>query len=350
MKYRIIIKDGAGVPLGEFKIFRKLTMNKRLNNYGTASFEIPADDPKANSLIALRVYTVHIYRIDDDASELLLWAGEQAIRDGNLNDKGNNWCKITCFDWFEQLFSRYTSAEVTYSSTDAGEIAWSLIDTTQGESDGDFGITEGVIEATQSRDRTYNNQNIGEAIINLANVINGFDFEINTSRVFNVSENIGVDRTNLVLEYGRNIQSIDITEDFSFPVNRAIILGDSGDYQVPLRVERDDAVSQGIYKLREGLLNEMNVSETDTLQEKGDALLRKRGEALFRTSMTLIPSSSPTIADFALGDVITLKVINGVYNIEEFFRIYEWTVVFTENDTEELDLVLGNFNNLPGVS
>lgn len=350
MKYRIIVKDGDGDQIGEFKVFRNLTISKRLNNYGTCSFEIPADDPKASDLVALRVFTIDVYRIAEDDSQLLLWAGEQAIREGNLDSAGNNWCKITCFDWFEQLFSRYTADVVTYTGVDAGQIAWDLIDTTQGEPDGDFGITEGTIEATQNRDRTYNNGNIGELIINLANVINGFDFEINTSKVFNVSSIIGVDRTNLVLEYGRNIQSIQITEDFSSPVNRAIVLGDSGDFQVPLRVERDDASSQAIYKLREGILTELDVTQVSTLEDKGDALLRKRGVALFRTSMKLIPSSSPTIADFALGDVITLKVVNGVYNIIEFFRIYEWSVTFTTNDTEELDLVLGNFITMPGVS
>lgn len=336
MQYRIIVKDGDGDLLGEIKNYRNLKLSKRLNNYGTCSFEIPANDPKATELIALRIYTVHVYR-----DELLLWAGEQAIREGSLDEHNNNWCTITCFDWFEQLFSRYTAAEVIFSATDAGQIAWSLINTTQVASD--FGITEGTIEATQNRDRTYNNQNIGDAIINLSNVINGFDFEINTSKVFNVSANIGVDRTNLVLDYGRNIQSIRITEDFSSPANRAIELGDSGDFSTPLRVERDDLTSQGLYKLREAVENEMEISESTTLEDKGDALLRKKGMPLFKTSMKLIPSSSPTIADFALGDIVSLRVVYGVYNILSQFRIYEWSLSIPTNNTENLDLVLGNF-------
>lgn len=341
--YRIIVKNGDGDLIGEFKTFRNLTFGRRLNNYGTCSFEIPVEDPKAINLVALRIYTIDVYR---DA--LLIWAGEQAIRDGNLDSAGNNWCTITCFDWFEQLFSRYTDAEEVYAGVDAGAIAWDLIDTTQTESD--LGITEGTIEATQNRDRTYNNQNIGEAIINLANVINGFDFNINTSKVFTVESNIGVDRRNLVLEYGRNIQSIRITEDSSSLTNRAIVLGDSGDFSDPLRVERDDAPSQAIYKLREGLLTELDVNQVATLEDKGDALLRKRGEPLLKTSMNLIPSSNPTIADFSIGDVITLKVVSGVYDIQSAFRVFEWTVSVGTNDTETLDLVLGDFVLLPGVS
>lgn len=340
--YRIIVQDGS-TPLGEFKNFRNLSFSRRLNNYGTCSFEIPIKDQKASDLVALRNYTVYIYRND-----FLIWAGEQATREGYLDEVGNNWATITCFDWFEQLFSRYTAQFLRYEGVDAGQIAWDLIDTTQGL--GTFGITEGTVQATQNRDRSYENDNIGEIIINLANVINGFDFEINTSRVFNVFTHIGVDRTNLVLEYGRNIQSIRITEDFTNPVNQAIVLGSSGDFQAPIRVEQDDAASQAIYGLRQGLLTEMDTSEQTTLEEKGDSLNRKKSTPLFKTSMVLVPSSNPTIAQFALGDTLTLKVDNGIYNILGTYRVYEWKITVPTIDIEVLDLVLGNFITLPAVS
>lgn len=336
MQYRIVVHDGNDVPLGEFTTYRNLTLGKRLNNYGRCSFEIPASDVKASDLVALRVYQVYIYR-----DGVLFWGGEQAIRDGNLDDKGNNWCTITCFTWFEQLMSRYTAALVNYVGIDAAQIAWDLIDTTQGASD--FGITEGTLEATQNRDRTYSNDKIGELIINLSNVINGFDFEITDSKIFNASAMIGVDRTNLVLEYGRNMQSCQINEDASSLTNRAIVIGNSGDFSSPIRVDRDDAGSQTTYKLREGLTNEMDVSEQQTLEDKGDALLRKKGLPLFKISFRQIPSSFPTIADFALGDLITVKVKSGIYDINRTFRVYEWNVRVTKLDTEEVDLVLGDF-------
>ena len=82
--------------------------------------------------------------------------------------------------------NRYTDAVVEYASTDAGEIAWDLIDNSQNQTNGDLGITKGIIETTQNRDRTYYNQNIMEAIVNLSNVIGGFDFEFTHNKVFNV--------------------------------------------------------------------------------------------------------------------------------------------------------------------
>lgn len=337
--YRLVVKDGSGNNLGEFERYKNLRFTKRLNNYGECSFSVPVNDPKIASLIALRIYTVHIYR-----DELLLWAGEQAVRQGALDDKGGNWATITCYDWFEQWFSRYTAEEVTFTGIDAGQIAWDMIDTAQGEANGDFGITEGTIEATQNRDRTYYNQNIGEAIVNLSNIINGFDFEINTSKVFNVASVIGVDRSDEIrLEYGINVRSIRITEDFSKPVNRGIVIGDSGVLAEPLRVERDNVTSQGIYKIREDLSNEMSVSETETLEEKGDAMLRKFQEPLIKISMEIVRSTTPTIADFAIGDIIKLIIKTGIYDMNENFRIYEWGVSWDQNDTETLSLTLGNF-------
>lgn len=342
MQYRIKVTDSDGSLLGEFDRFRNLKFGKRLNNYGTASFEIPVLDPKAESLTALRIYGVEIYR-----DGTLIWAGEQAIRMGRLDSKGDNWVTIYCYTWFEQLFSRYTGETRIFTAIDASEIAWTLIDETQVESD--LGIMLGSTEVTQDRDREYHNHNIGEQIIKLSAVINGFDFEINDSKVFNTYAMMGVDRSDLILEYGHNIISMSINEDFSKAVNRAIILGDSGVPGESLRVERDDTASQVQYKLREGLSNEMTVSELATLEEKGDAVLRKYGIPLLKTSMNLVRSSTPTIADFNLGDIITLKVNNGIYAIEEQFRVYEWSVDYNEDDTEQLDLVLGNFI-IPSIS
>lgn len=335
--YQLIVKNRAGNVIGEFESFRKLSFGKKVNDYGSCSFEVPIKNPKIASLISLRQYSVWVYRLGE-----LIWSGEQAVRSARLNENSNNWATIYCYGWFELLEHRYLSSQKTYDQIEAGEIAWDLIDTLQADSD--MGILKGDIAETMLRDRTYDDtQNVYEAIVNLTNVINGFDFEINDNKVFNVYEEIGVDRTDLILEYGYNIKTVDITEDFKNPVNRAIVLGDSGDIEDPLRITRNNTDLQALYGVREGLLNEMMVTEISTLQEKGDALIRKRGNELFRVTLDLIKSSFPTIGDFALGDTITLKIQNGIYNIERPFRIYEWSINYEDTGVEILDLVLGDF-------
>jgi len=344
ISYRLIVKDADGNNIGEFEKFRSLKFGKRLNNYGSCQFEVPVDDPKVADLISLRRYTVHIYRDNGVTTPLLIWAGEQASRQGNLDDKGGNWVILYCYDWLEQLNSRFTDESVTFTNTDAGAIAWGLINTTQTGSNASFGITEGTITATQNRDRTYTNKNVLEAIIELSNVINGFDFEINNSKVFNVYESIGVDRSaDIVLEYGINITTMRIMEDFSKIVNRAIILGDSGVALEPSRVDTDDASAQTLYKIREAISNELTTSETGTLEDKGEALIRKYSAPLYKITMGIVRGKTPTIGDFAIGDIITIKVQNGLYNINQKFRIFEWTLSYSDDNTETLDLVLGDF-------
>jgi len=336
--------DQNNIFLGELQNFRNLKFGKRLNNYGSLSFEIPANDPKASSLVGLRKYGVWVYRVEDDVSTLV-WSGEQAMREGNLDNEGNNWVRIYCYDWLELLNHRFTGVLKEFDGIDAGQIAWTLIEETQADSYGDLFITEGEIEATMDRDRKYYNQNIMEAIINLSDVLSGFDFEITDDMVFNVKTLIGEDKSDsILLEYGFNINRARIIEDFIQPANRAIVLGEAVDEDDIQRVERNDTDLQAINKLRESVISEMDVSDVYSLQEKGDSLLRKYGTALLKLDIDLLKSSTPNITDFSLGDVIKIKIENGVYDIDEEYRIYEWEVEYDDNNVEKLSLVLGKFS------
>lgn len=343
VSYKIEVRDNNGDVLGRFTTYRNLEFNKRLNNYGSCSFDILANDTKASSLVALRRYQVFIYRVEN-GEETLVWAGEQAMREGKLNTQKTNWVTIHCYDWLEQLNHRYTADEVTFTAEDAGQIAWSLIDTTQSDTDGDMGITEGTIEVTVDRDRTYFNQNIMEAIINLANVISGFDFEINDQKIFNVYGVKGEDKSDsIILKYGKNLTDCHIIDDFTQPGNRAIVLGEATGEDNLQRIERNDTDSQGNYGLREKLISEMDVSEIETLEDKGDAVLRKYATSLIQVDVDILKSSI-SVADFSLGDLISLKIQYGIYNIDETYRVFESIVKYDTDNTETLTLVLGTLN------
>lgn len=336
--YTIQIRDGNDNPIGEFDDFMELKFGKRLNNYGSCNFTVPISEMKLDSLVALRTFSIWIYR-----EGILIWSGEMAMRDGNLDNQGGGDVTIYGFDWLELFRKRFTASEVTYSGVDAGELAWELIDTSQSQPNGDFGITLGTIEPTVNRDRTYNNQNIYEAIVNLSNLISGFDFQITNSKIFNVESTIGVDRTDsVVLEYGHNIIKCRVTEDYTDPTNRAIVLGQAEAFDELQRVERDDAVSQGIIKLRESVLSEMDISEIETFEEKGDALLRKNASPLMKLDIDIL-QNTPSIADFGLGDTIRLKIIRAPYNIDESYRVFGWDITYDSNNNEKLSLVLGKF-------
>src|SRR5690606_12070025 len=106
VEYRILVRDENDEFIGEFETFQSLKWSKRLNNFGQAEFRILADDPKAQSLVSLRRYSVWIYRYKNGV-EKLVWSGEQAMRGATLREDRNNWVTIHCSDWLEKLRHRY---------------------------------------------------------------------------------------------------------------------------------------------------------------------------------------------------------------------------------------------------
>jgi len=343
--YRIIVKDQNGVIIGEVDAFKSVKFSKRLNDYGEADFDMKVTDEKALSFVDLRKNTIEIYR-ENNLTNTLVWAGEQALCRSKLTESGNNWATVHSFTWFEQLYHRYTPAYVAYgavgSEVDQGAIVEDMIDVTN--ADDATKITIGTIVATFDRIRQYYSQNIAEAIINLANVIDGFDFEVTDAGAINIDSVIGNDKTDsVVFRYGHNIKNVDIVEDFTNPVNRAIVLGEAVGETTLQRVERDDATLQTAYGLREGRLQEMDVSGLSTLEDKGDAAIRKYGDVLLKVEFDLIRNISPSIDTFTVGDAIRLIVQNGMYNIDEQYRVYEWEVTFDADSTEKLKLTLGKF-------
>ena len=332
--------DKSNIFLGEIFNFKNLKFGKRLNNYGQCSFDILVDDTVAGALISLREYTVWIYKVTSSGS-VLVWSGEQVRRTGKLQPDEADWCTIYCYDWLYLLKDRYTASVVSYDGIDAGMIAWNLINTSQLKTNGNFGITQGTIAPTQDRDRKYYNQNIMEAIVNLSDVIGGFDFEITNDRVFNVYTIKGDDLTDsVILEYTRNLQNVDIDEDFTNPVNNAIVLGEVYGGTELSRVDRADSALQVDFKLREKVLTADDVIDLDTLNSKGDALLAKFKVPLIKVNFELIKSSL-SITSFNLGDLIRLIIKKGIYNYDDDFRIFEWEVSIDEVNTEKITLILG---------
>ena len=342
IEYRILVKDHNNIAIGEFPVFRNLKFSKRLNNYGECSFEVPVSDPAIRSLVALRRFSVEIYRrVNQSYLGTLVWAGEQVVRNGVLTSDGNDWAEIICYDWFEQLLHRRTPAFIRYDQIDAGMIAWSLIDHTQNDSSGhgDMGITMGNIQSTMNRDREYEDYKVGEAISNLSNVISGFDFEITNDKKFNVYSVKGQDKTETVIfDLSRNLTGANIKEDFVNIVNRAIVKGQSIDDDV-VRVTRQNLDFQATNGLREGVYSADNVVDPQTLSDIGDSALRKYQLPLISIDIAPAPNA-PTIVDFSVGDLIWITIQKGIYNINKDYRVFEYTVSFDKNNVETIGLTL----------
>jgi hypothetical protein len=314
----------------------------QLNRAGKASFSLPLTTERLERFpLYIGVTRLLIYR-----ASKLIWAGViWEITEDAQDDEGT--VNVQCTEIFHILSEkRYTSN--SYTSTDAGQIAWGLINTTQGLSGGNLGITQGTIEATQNRDRAYLDEKIGEKIIQLTEVINGFDFLItpsiknNTLGVFNVSAKIGATLTSFRLEYGEglknNIQSWSRKRTLSDMFNSVIVEGEGlGDARLT-STETDTALITAI-GLLEGRIQEKSVNQQTTLDTRADEFIRVRKTEQPLYDIT-VNNAYDDFGKYDVGDIVPVRIKYGYIDINTTMRIYGIDVRISDAGEEVIKLTI----------
>jgi hypothetical protein len=340
-EYKYILWD---YRTGQKEIFPEV-MNRQysyqLNRAGSASFTLPITAERLQRFdIFLGVTRLLIYR-----ENALIWAGVVWEVNENTSDEGD--VTIQCKELFHILSEkRYTSN--TYTATDAGQIAWGLINTTQGLTGGNLGLTQGTIQATQNRDRTYYDELIGEKIIQLTEVINGFDFlitpsiKINTLGVFNVYVKKGSTITDFRLEYGEglknNIQSWSRKRTLSDIFNSLIVEGEGlGDAK--LKSTETDTSSINAIGLLEGRKQEKSVSQQATLNQKADEYIRvhKTEQPIYDITLN---NAFNDFGKYDVGDIVPIRIKYGYVNINTSMRIYGIDVRVSDAGEESIKLTI----------
>ncbi len=250
---------------------------------------------------------------------------------------------IRAVGWFELLGNRHTREQKIFTQEDAGDIAWELINDTQSLEDGDLGITQGTIQVSKDRDRTYDTyKNVKDLITKLSQVIDGFDFEITWDKVFNVYfPKIGTTLTNIKLTYPGNIKEIAYNRDGSNMANVVTALGSSSSATEPSARTAQDLTLKGVFGIYERITDYSSVVIEETLQEHADGDLRESKNLLLIPEIILDGNLGPDINDLSIGDnigVVTkeegLVPLNDNYIIEGM----DWSV--DTNNDEGLRLAL----------
>lgn len=322
-QYRIVVKNKAGVQIGQFSNFFNLTFNDSENNYGTATFDIPSDSDDAIKLISLRIYEIDIYR-----DSVIVWSGEQANAEVTFVADSPNFIKITCYTYIEMLNARVTPEFVYYAATDQAEILKDLVDVSQAQTDGNLGFTFAPITPTKDRDREYKLDNIMEAFINMSNVIDGIDFWVTSGKVIHFDSERGSDKSNQFLfVWPDNISSLTISDNFSSPANKGYAVG-SSDGINPTIESYTDTSARGIYKLREQVVSAIDVSETATLTDKAQKLVDKNKRQVRTIRLAQIPNTKPYLTQLQIGDRSKVIFKRGRYNIATTYRVqgYECSI------------------------
>lgn len=337
---------------------RSRSITFRLTEPGEASFDIDGRSPQALNIDEL-TKDLHCTR---DGQELFRG------RIGSVQDElgaNEHRTSVTALDYREVLNRRllFSDSTLTYEQLDQAEIAWRLILQTESRDGTIWHITPGEGSSTDEgnayggstgrvRDRTYEaGKSIGEAIQQLSEVIDGFDWDITPRNERDMTLDIfyprrGEDR-GVVLEYGGSlVNSVRREVDPSEYANAIRIKGrDQDDGSDPTPVELTVVDENGDFDQRpEGRWDKEYT--TDIVLQ---STLEDRAQWQLDQAQALIPSYTVTLTEGAwggpshiwLGDMVQLVVFSGRLQVDFSYRVHEISIDIDESGAEHVELTLG---------
>jgi hypothetical protein len=287
------------------------TLTLSFNRSGNFSCRIPLNAENLN-LTQTNQKSILVVK-----NENIVWSGPIWTRTINLAE---NMIEIACVGWFDILLNRYFYSDINtyeFTPTNEGAIAFALLNIANTEYN--TWISQGSNSSTSLRTVKFEIfQSIGEEIINLSDLENGFDFEITPdTRVMNIvdSNNFTVN-TNIVFGYNcfsDNVATIDISEDGSQMKNK--ISAVSNDNFVSTAIDTDNYATHNL--MAEVIqLNETSDHNLVSAVAEAEISIKKNPFIDYNLNLKPYGDSNPysLFTDYNLGDKISFsakKYIDG---------------------------------------
>lgn len=344
MVFNIIIRNADGslkwdIPFNSFSFTEELNQGKNAH----VNLTLPSLQELATAYgVTVEFILSASYReleIYDSAGNKIYYGYISEIQ----FDKGSGastTISVSSKGFFSLLEKRLTSGYSYYSSEDSADIAWDLINETQSLDYGDLGLTRGSHPSTKTRDRTFRYKTVAEAIkkMSASEVKDGFDFDINNQKQFNIFYPKGSVRDNIFLEEDFNINRYAIYKTFiDGMANSVTVVGSGFDEENQLVVVRNspDSYKEAFFLLEE-LLSETDVIIQETLEDKGDKYLETY-QAPRYTITVYINYENPLFTDYEIGDWLNVKIPS--FDIDTTYRINKMSC----NEQGEVTLTLRGY-------
>ncbi|WP_433234010.1 hypothetical protein [Actinomadura nitritigenes] len=246
----------------------------------------------------------------------------------------------------------YSGAPLTYTATDQAEIAWALVNYTQGLPGGYLGISKGWAGSAPTgvnTDATFEaRDSVGEKIDQLSQVVGGFDWDITPISASSLSMDVwyperGVDR-GVLLVHGGLAAKVQRTVNPDNYANALAYTGAAGDDTTPGPTPKELA-DPDIGNLPQGRWDAVFGDDSLSTQAALDA----RATWQLGQSEVLQPVYVVTLKRGAwggpdhiwLGDPVRLIVKSGRLDVDTTQRVYEVEISFTQSGGEVVVLTLG---------
>lgn len=322
----------TGVTVAEVRP-REATVTRRLNGSGTISLTLDASD-------AQEIATNRLLRgwrePRGGGDRVLRAAGRVTGVNGSVaTDSMEQVTMAAAFDGYGVLTGRFVQDSVTFTQWTPRAIVDSLVATQNARYETGLRVAAGT--AGPLRDRTYEaGKNVGEAILQLAEVDDGFWFRVDPvdngdefSEIVLLHPSSGGD-SGAVLGWGEgtvgNLAEVDVT--VTPPINHVLAFG-AGDGEAQLQATVGDDASQQAHGLLEVVITHTDVSDEATLLAHARDALRPSEQVAVRLGPAALEESTPLPwDDFDVGQTISM-VLRGrtpVLNRSGSYRVTAYTV------------------------
>jgi hypothetical protein len=368
--YRVIAADlRTGARIAELPL-TGLSFSSTLNGAGQLSgvLPLPSGDPQ--------LAAVYNDAVDEVRRQLVV------ERDGTVVWCGVVWASpyddvrqersVMAAETWSYYRRRIIGTRRIYRNADQFLIARQLLDDAHAATGGSIGVTVGSETCGVNRDRNYEiweRKNLGEAVEELADVLNGFDFGIDaawsptgelvkTFRLYYPRRGRRFEATGHVFEVGRNnLISWDWPSDGTRYANRIINIG-AGEAESTLQSVRTntsqlvalDAGGPG-YPLIEHVMSHVDVSVVSTLNAQAEKALGMFSQPVVVPTIEVRADFNPIFGSYDLGDAVRFIVQPGGLSprfpdgIDTFRRIVGWDVSVSDEGTDTVKLMLGVEDN-----
>jgi hypothetical protein len=250
---------------------------------------------------------------------------------------------VASVGFFNILGKRRTNNKRIFSSTDAGNIAWTLINESQSNDSpySNLGIAQGTIDTSISRDRTFRFDNIKEAITKLSNdnLSNGFDCEVDNEKLFHARyPQQGTNRMDMIFDEGNILNWSRNRPSVLSLTNKVYVIGEGVNDDVLYSTRTSSSEYRQVFGTLEEVLSERDIKDSTTLNAKGDRFLLDNQSPLETITISHV-DGNPSIADYHIGDTIRLTIPKlGIASQSK--RVSKRTIACDGNDLAIVTLTL----------
>lgn len=309
-------------------------MSKVLNGYGTCQLKIPKGSPGANS-------------IELGKNEI------QVHYNGSLEWWGVPWRSrrtptgrtVDCDELMSYLDRRFiTFTSLDFDDIDQLTIAWNLISHTQSVADGSFGFTASFSPSGRKRLRRYlreDHENILESLQEFTQLSDGFDIEVRgyqdgLRRFIPHFPRKGTFRSNLVLEWGRNIIDYSFDEDANELANHIYVTGGNAN-DIKFEENHRDSASAAYYGVMQAVVSEGGQLDVGWLLDRAIREVARRKQPLVLPEVTVKNDPVQLFGVLETGDTVPVVIQDMDLNLNGTFRIEQ--ISWNPNDTLTLQFV-----------